>query len=88
MGFSADRLPLAGEVPGRRALYVGGGYSGVGNVQGVVCGELVADLIAGRGHDLAGPLSPQRFAVNGRMPPAAELREQAESRRLAPLLAF
>jgi gamma-glutamylputrescine oxidase len=88
MGFSADRLPLAGEVPGRRALYVGGGYSGVGNVQGFVCGGLVADLIAGRGHDLAGPLSPQRFAVGGRLRPAAELREQAESRRLAPRLAF
>ena len=88
MGFSADLLPLAGEVPGRPHLYVSGGYSGVGNVQGVVCGGLVADLIAGSAHPLAGALSPERFAAGGRLRPAAELREQAESRRLAPLLAF
>ena len=83
MGFSADLLPLAGEVPGRPGLHVGGGYSGVGNVQGFVCGGLVADLIAGRGHPLAGPLSPQRFARGGRLRPTAVLREQTESRRLA-----
>lgn len=82
MGFSADLLPLAGEVPGRPALYVSGGYSGVGNVQGVVCGRLVADLIAGRAHTLAGPLSPARFATGGRLRAPAKLREQVESRRL------
>jgi glycine/D-amino acid oxidase-like deaminating enzyme len=88
MGFSADLLPLAGEVPGRPGLYVSGGYSGVGNVQGYVCGGVVADLVAGRPHALAGPLAPARFAVDGRLHPATELREQVESRRLRAVLAL
>jgi gamma-glutamylputrescine oxidase len=88
MGFSADLLPLAGEVPGRPGLHVSGGYSGVGNLQGFVCGGLVADAIAGRPHPLAAALSPARFAVGGRLRPAAELREHAESRHVAATLAF
>ena len=34
MGFSADLLPVVGEIPGRPGLWVCGGYSGVGNVPG------------------------------------------------------
>lgn len=86
MGFSADRLPVAGEVPGRPGLHVACGYSGVGNVQGFVCGGLLADGLLGRPGRLAAALSPDRFAVDGRLRPARELREQAESRRLRPLL--
>jgi gamma-glutamylputrescine oxidase len=85
MGFSADLLPVVGELPGRPGLNVACGYSGVGNVQGFVCGGLLADALLGRPAPLAGPLSPARFAVDGRLQ-AAELREQAESRRLLPLL--
>jgi gamma-glutamylputrescine oxidase len=86
MGFSADLLPVVGEVSGRPGLYVAGGYSGVGNVQGFVCGEMLSDLILGRGHALAAALSLDRFAVEGRLRPPVELREQRESRRLRALL--
>jgi gamma-glutamylputrescine oxidase len=86
MGFSADLLPVVGEVPGRPGLQVAGGYSGVGNVQGFVCGRMLADALLGRQHPLAVALSPGRFAVAGRLRPASELREQVESRRLRELV--
>jgi gamma-glutamylputrescine oxidase len=86
MGFSADLLPVVGEVPGRPGLHVAGGYSGVGNVQGFVCGGMLADLALGRPHPLAAALSLERFTVDGRLQPPAELREQRESRRLRELL--
>jgi gamma-glutamylputrescine oxidase len=86
MGFSADLLPVVGEVPGRRGLHVAGGYSGVGNVQGFVCGRMLADLILERPHPLAAALSLDRFTDDGRLRPPAELREQRESRRLRGLL--
>src|SRR4051794_13658658 len=71
MGFSADLLPLAGELPGRPGLHVAGGYSGVGNVLGHLCGRLVADLIATGSHPLADihdprPVRPGRSAGAGR----------------------
>lgn len=49
VGYSDDLLPYVGEVPGRSGLYVSGGYSGVGNVPGFMCGRDVADMIAGTG---------------------------------------
>jgi gamma-glutamylputrescine oxidase len=82
MGFSADLLPVVGAVPGRPGLHVAGGYSGVGNVQGFVCGRMLADLILDRPHPLAAALSLDRFTVDGSLRPPAELREQRESRRL------
>jgi gamma-glutamylputrescine oxidase len=82
MGFSADLLPVVGELPGQPGLHVAGGYSGVGNVQGFVCGGVLADVVAGRGHPLAAPLSVARFAQGGRLRPAAVLREQVDSARL------
>jgi gamma-glutamylputrescine oxidase len=86
MGFSADLLPVVGAVPGRPGLHVAGGYSGVGNIQGFVCGGMLADLILGRGHPLGAALSLERFTVAGRLHPPAEVREQRESRRLRELL--
>jgi gamma-glutamylputrescine oxidase len=47
VGYSDDSLPYVGEVPGRDGLYVSGGYSGVGNVPGFMCGRDIADTIAG-----------------------------------------
>jgi gamma-glutamylputrescine oxidase len=47
-GETADRLPLAGPVPGRDGVWVAAGYSGHGNVLGLACGELVAEAILGR----------------------------------------
>jgi gamma-glutamylputrescine oxidase len=85
MGFSADLLPVVGEVPERPGLHVAGGYSGVGNIQGFVCGGMLADLILGRRHALAAALSLDRFAVDGRLRPPVELREQRESRYLREL---
>jgi gamma-glutamylputrescine oxidase len=86
MGFSADLLPVVGEVPERPGLHVAGGYSGVGNLQGFVCGGMLADLILGRRDALAAALSLDRFSVDGRLRPPLELREQRESRRLRPVL--
>ena len=47
VGYSDDSLPYVGEVRGRPGLYVSGGYSGVGNVPGFMCGRDIADSIAG-----------------------------------------
>ncbi len=47
MGFSADMLPVMGEIPGKPGVWVCGGYSGVGNVPGFALGQLVAERIAG-----------------------------------------
>jgi glycine/D-amino acid oxidase-like deaminating enzyme len=55
VGYSGDSLPYVGEVPGRPGLYVSGGYSGVGNVPGFMCGRDLADMIARRGPE---PLFP------------------------------
>jgi len=55
VGYSEDSLPFVGEVPGRPGLYVSGGYSGVGNVPGYMCGRDLADTIAGRAPE---PLFP------------------------------
>ena len=86
MGFSADLLPVVGELPGAPGLHVSCGYSGVGNVQGFVCGGLLADGLLGRPAPLTPALSPGRFAVGGRLRPALRLREQVESRRLRQIL--
>jgi len=86
MGFSADLLPVVGGIPGRPGLHVAGGYSGVGNVQGFVCGRMLADAIGGRPAPLAGPLSVERFAAGGKLAPPPQLREQVESRRVRALL--
>jgi glycine/D-amino acid oxidase-like deaminating enzyme len=46
-GETADRLPLAGRLPGHERLWIASGYSGHGNVLGFACGELVARAILG-----------------------------------------
>jgi glycine/D-amino acid oxidase-like deaminating enzyme len=77
MGFSADLLPVVGELPGRPGLHVAGGYSGVGNVHGYLCGRMVADLIAAGNHPGAGLFDAARF--HGR---PVEQREKTHSREL------
>jgi gamma-glutamylputrescine oxidase len=57
-GLTQDLLPLVGPVPGREGTWVAGGYSGHGNVLGLLCGRLVAEAILGRRdplHDLFDP---------------------------------
>ncbi len=85
MGFSADLLPVAGEVPGRPVLHVAGGYSGVGNVHGHLCGRLVADLIATGDHPDAAEMAPARFC--GRVEQQLEKRSSRELARTSAVTA-
>jgi len=61
-GETRDRLPIAGEVPGRDGLWVVGGYSGHGNVLGLACGELVARALVGEHPPELALFDPARFA--------------------------
>jgi gamma-glutamylputrescine oxidase len=47
-GLVPDFLPVVGPLPGSDRVWVAGGYSGHGNVLGLMCGELVAAAILGR----------------------------------------
>jgi len=47
-GLVMDFLPVVGRVPGSERVWVAGGYSGHGNVLGLLCGELVAEALLGR----------------------------------------
>jgi glycine/D-amino acid oxidase-like deaminating enzyme len=79
MGFSADLLPVVGALPNSPGLYVAGGYSGVGNVLGHLCGGIAADLIATGSHPQAAALDAGRFDLAS---PVAQLEKQ-RSRELA-----
>jgi gamma-glutamylputrescine oxidase len=48
VGYSDERRPFVGPVPGHPGLWVAGGYSGHGNVPGFLAGQELADMIAGR----------------------------------------
>jgi gamma-glutamylputrescine oxidase len=48
VGYSEERRPFVGPVPGRPGLWVAGGYSGTGNVPGFLAGRELADMVAGR----------------------------------------
>jgi gamma-glutamylputrescine oxidase len=56
VGYSHDRRPYVGQVPGRPGLWVAGGYSGTGNVPGFLAGQELADMVAGA--DAGEPLFP------------------------------
>jgi glycine/D-amino acid oxidase-like deaminating enzyme len=60
-GLVPDLLPVVGPVPGRAGLWVAGGYSGHGNVLGLMCGDLVAKAITGEPHPLLDTFSPARL---------------------------
>jgi gamma-glutamylputrescine oxidase len=47
-GLVMDFLPVVGPVPGEERVWVAGGYSGHGNVLGLLGGELVAQAMLGR----------------------------------------
>jgi glycine/D-amino acid oxidase-like deaminating enzyme len=47
-GITEDRLPLVGRLAGSDRVWVAAGYSGHGNVLGLVCGEMVAEAILGQ----------------------------------------
>ena len=62
-GLVLDFLPVVGRVPGGERLWVAGGYSGHGNVLGLLCGELVAGAILGAEESLLGLFDPGRLLV-------------------------
>jgi glycine/D-amino acid oxidase-like deaminating enzyme len=49
MGFTADELPLVGEVPGRPGVHLCGGYSGHGMGFAFQCARQLADQLTGQG---------------------------------------
>jgi glycine/D-amino acid oxidase-like deaminating enzyme len=60
-GTTPDGLPLAGRLPGTDHTWIAAGYSGHGNVLGLVCGSLVADMLLGREADGADLFDPRRL---------------------------
>jgi glycine/D-amino acid oxidase-like deaminating enzyme len=62
-GLVPDLMPVVGELPGRDGVWVAGGYSGHGNVLGLMCGELVAQAIAGDPHRLLERMAPARLVA-------------------------
>jgi len=60
-GLVPDLMPVVGPHPTREGVWVAGGYSGHGNVLGLMCGDLVAQAIAGEPQPLLERLSPARL---------------------------
>jgi gamma-glutamylputrescine oxidase len=60
-GLTQDLLPLVGPVPGHDGVWVAAGYSGHGNVLGLLCGELVAAAVLGRDDALLQLFAPARI---------------------------
>jgi gamma-glutamylputrescine oxidase len=60
-GTTPDRLPLVGQVPGRDAVWIAGGYSGHGNALGLACGDLVARALLGERPEELSLFEPSRF---------------------------
>ena len=60
-GLTQDLLPLVGPVPSHDGVWVAAGYSGHGNVFGLLCGELVAGAINGRADPLLELFAPARL---------------------------
>ena len=60
-GLVMDFLPVVGPVPGEDGVWVAGGYSGHGNVLGLLCGELVAEAMLGRGAPELALFDPSRL---------------------------
>jgi gamma-glutamylputrescine oxidase len=70
-GLTQDMLPLVGRIPGGDGTWVAAGYSGHGNVLGLMCGELVAGAILGRPHPILELFDPARLL--GAIPAAARV---------------
>ncbi len=60
-GLVPDLMPVVGRHPARDGLWVAGGYSGHGNVLGLMCGDLVARAITGESHPLLARMDPARL---------------------------
>ena len=64
-GLTQDLLPLVGRVPGHEGTWMAAGYSGHGNVLGLMCGELVAGAVLGQEDPLLELFMPARLLVSG-----------------------
>ncbi len=62
-GLVPDLMPVVGCHPVHDGVWIAGGYSGHGNVLGLMCGELVARAIAGQPHELLERMSPARLVA-------------------------
>ena len=62
-GLVPDLMPVVGEAPAREGLWIAGGYSGHGNVLGLMCGDLVAQAIVGEPHPLLEKMAPARLVA-------------------------
>ena len=60
-GLVPDLMPVVGSVPGREGVWAAGGYSGHGNVLGLMCGDLVAQAIQGEPQPVLEPMAPARL---------------------------
>ncbi|HKP19552.1 MAG TPA: FAD-dependent oxidoreductase [Gaiellaceae bacterium] len=60
-GLVLDFLPVVGRVPGEERVWVAGGYSGHGNVLGLLCGELAARAVLGDADPVLALLDPGRL---------------------------
>ncbi len=60
-GLVPDLMPVVGELPGREGVWVAGGYSGHGNVLGLMFGDLAARAILGDRHALLEATDPKRL---------------------------
>ncbi|MGZ8782041.1 MAG: NAD(P)/FAD-dependent oxidoreductase [Gaiellaceae bacterium] len=62
-GLVPDLMPVVGRHPSRDGLWAAGGYSGHGNVLGLMCGDLVAKAIVGDPHPLLDRMGPARLVA-------------------------
>jgi glycine/D-amino acid oxidase-like deaminating enzyme len=60
-GLVMDFLPVVGRVPGEERVWVAGGYSGHGNVLGLMCGDLAAQAMLEREAPELGWFDPARL---------------------------
>ena len=60
-GLVLDFLPVVGRVPGEERVWVAGGYSGHGNVLGLLCGDLAAQAMLGRDAPELAWMNPNRL---------------------------
>jgi glycine/D-amino acid oxidase-like deaminating enzyme len=61
-GTTPDGLPLVGRLPRHDRVWIAAGYSGHGNVLGLVCGGLVAEALGGRAAEELRVFDPARFS--------------------------
>lgn len=64
-GLTQDLLPLVGPLPDHDGVWIAAGYSGHGNVLGLMCGEVVAGAILGGEDPLLELFAPARLLVSG-----------------------